>query len=148
MYCPHEEAGFGKKVNPFPSEKDEQKTVGWPELQELGDRQLIIAELVNRIVAISFDMEPGDILSRQRGTAEIARARQVTAYLLHTGLSMKLTEVAKYFSRDRTTISHACRLVEDLRDKPFFDQRLHACEEAIEFIRELIRSGSQDPANE
>jgi len=39
---------------------------------------------------------------------------------------LSLTEVARGFARDRTTVSHACHLIEDRRDDPDFDARLVA----------------------
>lgn len=66
------------------------------------NQQETIGTLVNYVVAATFSINPYDLLSCGRGTAQVARARQVTAYLLHTGFSMKLTDIARFFSRDRT----------------------------------------------
>jgi chromosomal replication initiation ATPase DnaA len=38
---------------------------------------------------------------------------------------VSLTEVGHLFDRDRTTVAHACSLVEDRRDDPDFDYLNH-----------------------
>ncbi|MEQ8823668.1 MAG: hypothetical protein RIC14_04770 [Filomicrobium sp.] len=54
-----------------------------------------------------------------------------------------MTEVGRIFERDRTTVSHACALIEDRRDEPIFDQLLEMLERiAREEIRR--RLGSED----
>jgi hypothetical protein len=42
-----------------------------------------------------------------------------------------MTEVGILFGRDRTTVAHACSLVEDGRDDPELDRRLEHLEHAI-----------------
>ena len=44
---------------------------------------------------------------------------------------VSLTEVGHLFERDRTTVAHACGLVEDRRDDPDFDYRLNHLERAV-----------------
>ena len=79
----------------------------------------VAARFVVRLVACALQIDEGDMLSGRRGTAEVARARQIAMYLLHTSLSVSYMDVADMFGRDRTTVSHACRTVEDLRDENF-----------------------------
>ncbi len=61
------------------------------------------------------------MLSGGRGSPAEARARQVAMYLLRASLGMSLSRVARAFGRDRSTVSHACHVIEDLRDDPDFD---------------------------
>jgi chromosomal replication initiation ATPase DnaA len=51
----------------------------------------------------------------------VARSRQLAMYLSHVVLGETLTDIGSAFGRDRTTVSHACGLIEDLRDDPAFD---------------------------
>jgi len=44
--------------------------------------------------------------------------------------------VGKLMSRDRTTISHACMIVEDMRDDPVLDQRICRIEALLTTVRE------------
>ena len=45
--------------------------------------------------------------------------------------ALSLTEVGRLFERDRTTVAHACGLIEDKRDEPDFDYRLDHLERAV-----------------
>ena len=71
------------------------------------------------------------LLQPSRGSADAAFARQMAMYLCHVGFGMSLARVALAFGRDRSTVGHACHLVEDRRDEPAFDQLLCALEQAV-----------------
>ena len=86
------------------------------------------ALFVKRIVASTFGVELEDIDAPTRSKARIAFARQTAMYLCNVACGMSLTEVAAVFSRDRTTVSHACHLIEDRRDDDHFDQLLEDLE--------------------
>jgi Bacterial dnaA protein helix-turn-helix len=45
-------------------------------------------------------------------------------YLAHVTFRLSLTEVGRLFDRDRTTVAHACAVVEDLRDDQIIDRAL------------------------
>lgn len=51
-------------------------------------------------------------------------------YVLHVALSISQARVGKLFSKDRTTVLHACAVVEDRRDDPCFDRLLDILERA------------------
>lgn len=68
--------------------------------------------------------------SRSRQAA--ARARQLAMYLSHVVLGRSLTEIGEAFGRDRTTVSYACALIEDLRDDPRFDAEVIGFERQLE----------------
>ena len=59
-----------------------------------------------------------------RCTADIALARQLAMYLMHVEFGRLYADVGRFFNRDRTTVSHACALIEDLRDDGEFDATL------------------------
>jgi chromosomal replication initiation ATPase DnaA len=82
-----------------------------------------------------------EILSPQRGSPRTAFARQVAMYLLHTALSLPYGEVARICGRDRTTVSHACRLVEDMRDDWRHDRLIQEIEEMLLAVDPLICEG-------
>lgn len=79
-----------------------------------------LAELVaaERGVTIEALFEPA------RCTADIALARQLAMYLMHVEFGRLYADVGRFFRRDRTTVSHACALVEDMRDNREFDAML------------------------
>lgn len=65
----------------------------------------------------------------RRGTA---RARQLAMYLSHVVLGHSLTQIGDAFGRDRSTVSYACAVIEDLRDDPAFDDEVSALERCLE----------------
>ena len=52
-------------------------------------------------------------------------------YVAHVSLSASLTEIGDLFQRDRTTVAHACAVVEDRRDDPELDSKLDFLEQAV-----------------
>lgn len=83
---------------------------------------------VFEVVEAAFDLDRRDLRKVTRGRCEIALARQTGMYLARVVLGMTLSQAACLFGRDRTTASHACRVIEDLRDEPAFDALLTAME--------------------
>lgn len=79
------------------------------------------AYLAGALTAYALGLKPEEVLSGGRGSPAEARGRQVAMYLLRASLGMSLSRVARAFSRDRSTVSHACHVIEDLRDDPDFD---------------------------
>ena len=63
-----------------------------------------------------------------RCQADTARARQTAMYLAHIAKGISLTAIGEAFGRDRTTVSYACSLIEDLRDDRQFDEELDRLE--------------------
>ena len=89
-------------------------------------------------VAAVFEVAIEDLRGRTRGSARTAFARQVAMYLAHVGCGVSLTEVGHLFERDRTTVAHACGLVEDRRDDPDFDYRLNHLERAVSCLLDAL----------
>ena len=55
-------------------------------------------------------------------------------YLAHVGCGLSLTEVGRLFTRDRTTVGHACGLVEDRREDPALDRALELLEGIVRLL--------------
>ncbi|MCU0955287.1 MAG: chromosomal replication initiator DnaA [Hyphomicrobium sp.] len=92
--------------------------------------------IVETSVGLVFGISREQLGSVTRGRARAALARQVAMYLCHVGLRLSLTDVGRTFGRDRTTVSHACGVVEDLRDDPRFDRVLDMLERIVRFQAE------------
>lgn len=86
---------------------------------------------VEACISLVFAIPHQSIRCTTRGKATVARARQTAMYLCHTSLALSLTQVGLLFARDRTTVGHACRLVEDLRDDRDFDLQVTCLERAV-----------------
>ena len=54
--------------------------------------------------------------------------RQIAMYVCHVALEMPMHDIGEAFGRDRTTVAHACEVVEDRRDDPAFDEFVSAVE--------------------
>jgi chromosomal replication initiation ATPase DnaA len=55
-------------------------------------------------------------------------ARQVAMYLASAGFGLSYARVAQACGRDRSTVAHACRVVEEKREEPAFDNWVAALE--------------------
>lgn len=80
------------------------------------------------LVARHNNVSVSSLLASSRSRKPIARARQLAMYLSHVVLGQSMTDVGSAFGRDRTTVSYACGLIEDLRDDPKFDADVSALE--------------------
>ena len=95
------------------------------------------ARLSAGLVAYAFDLSAEGILSEQRGSSDVSRARQVAMYLAHVGLGMSLARVGIAFGRDRSTVAYACHLVEEFRDDPEFDTWIEKLEMGLSVVAGL-----------
>ncbi len=85
---------------------------------------LALAQLVAAIVAIEFGVASPSLFSKTKGPSHLSFARQVSMYLVHVVYQVNLSRVAKSFCRDRSTVSYACKVIEDCREDPHFDEKL------------------------
>jgi chromosomal replication initiation ATPase DnaA len=86
---------------------------------------------IEHAVTQVFGIAGHDLRRATRGRAKVALARQVAMYLAHVGCGLSLTETGRLFERDRTTVAHACGIIEDRRDDPLFDRALDLLEWAV-----------------
>jgi chromosomal replication initiation ATPase DnaA len=89
------------------------------------------AHALAAMVAAAFRVGSERLKEPQRGSAEVALARQVAIYLLRTRLHMSYEEAGACFARDRTTAAHACYRIEERREDPGFDTLIDCLELAI-----------------
>lgn len=82
-----------------------------------------IQKLIEQCVRSVFQLPCYAIRSRARH-GRMSLARQIAMYLAHVAFSLSLTQTGRLFGRDRTTVAHACGVVEDLRDDPAIDKAL------------------------
>jgi len=74
------------------------------------------------ITAALFDVSGKELRQPGRTTLDVSRVRQIAMYVAHVVLRLTMSEVGRGFGRDRTTVMHACHLIEDMRDDPEFDR--------------------------
>lgn len=111
----------------------------------LGCDQALDAKVGSVYFAVSmvYSIERGILDHPTRGRSRVAFARQVAMYLAHVAFGLTLTTVGRAFGRDRTTVSHACALVEDARDDPDIDRTLELLEAIVKRLASLDSSRSK-----
>jgi Bacterial dnaA protein helix-turn-helix len=100
-------------------------------------RQMRLA--IELAVTRVFGVDHQSIEHGSRGIARVALARQVAMYLAHVGCGLSMTASGQLFGRDRTTVAHACLIIEDRRDDPMFDRALDLLEWAVPVM--VLRPG-------
>lgn len=84
--------------------------------------------LAQQAVAYASGQCIEEIAAPTRRSRHAALARQIAMYLAHVALGLNFVQIAGAAGRDRTTVAHACRVVEDRRDDPDFDALLDRLE--------------------
>lgn len=98
---------------------------------EIGD---LAASALVRIVARAHEVTVAELFHHSRSCAPIAASRQLAMYLMHVVLGRNFTQVGRFFGRDRTTVSYACRVIEDMRDDGEFEKQVADLEVRIEQV--------------
>ena len=86
------------------------------------------ARLAASVASYALGVAVDEIVDQGRGSAAAAFARQVAMYLCHVAFELSLARVALAFARDRSTVAHACHVIEDRRDNEDFDGWIAALE--------------------
>jgi chromosomal replication initiation ATPase DnaA len=107
------------------------------------EKRAQICEAVLDLCSALFNVSGRDLRQANRCSQGIARVRQIAMYLCNTTLGISLTEIGKAVCRDRTTVSHAVQLIEDLRDDAEFDEIMGQVERLtrIAFVGEVGQHG-------
>lgn len=96
--------------------------------------QAELRNLLEATVAVGFDINEHDLRQPTRGEARTALARQAAMYLAHVALGMTKAEAGRLFDRDRTTVHHACAVIEQRRDDDAFNHALDHLERIIRIV--------------
>ena len=91
--------------------------------------QRLTVDRIQRAVAEEFDITLNDMVSKRR-TRIVARPRQVAMYLCKKMTKRSLPDIGRRFGgRDHTTVMHAVKRIEDLRqDDPQFHAKIQTLE--------------------
>lgn len=77
--------------------------------------QRLLRDLTIAYVLCELRLGSRDLLGPSRSDKHTARARQLSMYLMNTFFNIPPSEVAPLFNRERTTVTHALHLIEDIR---------------------------------
>jgi chromosomal replication initiation ATPase DnaA len=94
-------------------------------------RENAAARLAASVAGYALGVAVEEIVDRGRGSAGAAFARQVAMYLCHVAFEFSLARVASAFGRDRSTVAHACHVIEDRRDATDFDAWINTLEDML-----------------
>jgi chromosomal replication initiation ATPase DnaA len=97
------------------------------------------ARFVAEMVAFALGLDPEAVVGRARSSPRVAAARQVVMYLLGAGFGLSQGRVALALGRDRSTIAHALRVVEERREDPVFDAWLTDMEATLQKAPDWVR---------
>lgn len=95
-----------------------------------------------RVVVLAVSQSSGvnyeDFFAPSRRHMKTANARQLAMYLCHVLTGLTMTEVGAFFGRDRTTVSHACALIEDSREERRTDDHIQGLEDRVVRMRRSV----------
>nr|WP_281978071.1 helix-turn-helix domain-containing protein [Pseudorhizobium flavum] len=87
----------------------------------------------------------GDRVLVRRDRRRLAcHVRQIAMYVCHVALRISQTDIGEAFGRDRTTVRHACHVVEDRRDDPVFDDFISAIERIVVAVFGTLEVAAHD----
>jgi len=86
------------------------------------------AKLAVAAAALEFGVPDLDLGRPDHRAPLIDFARQVAMYLSACIFGMTMTRIGELFGRDRSTVSHALKVVEDGRTDPVFDAKIERLE--------------------
>lgn len=90
-----------------------------------------LARLIEAAASATTGVPAAELRERLRGARSVAHTRQMAMYLAHVVFGLSFTRVGICFGRDRTTVRHACALIEERRDDPGEDLALSALEAGL-----------------
>lgn len=87
-----------------------------------------VCRVVSQITAEMLSLIGERVAVRRDRRRPSCHVRQIAMYVCHVALQMTLSEIGTAFGRDRSTVGHACHVVEDRRDDLAFDEFVSAIE--------------------
>ncbi len=112
-----------------PGEAAARRAMGMPEVPAVPPAVAcrIVRQLALEITAMASDRP----LRRRDGRRSTCHVRQIAMYVCHVVLRLSLSDIGAAFGRDRTTVGHACNVVEDRRDDAAFDAFVSVIERVV-----------------
>ncbi len=106
------------------------------------------ASILARVIATAHELEISELFHHSRSRAPIAATRQLAMYMMHVVLGRSLTDVGKFYGRDRTTVAYACVRVEDMRDDLECDAQINDLELRYERAVKSILTAQNESGEE
>jgi len=106
----------------------------------------VACDFIKSSISLVFEIPIRELNARTRLSAKVAFARQLAMYIAHVRLGLKLGVVGGQFGRDRTTVAHACRVIEDRRDEPEVDFLADCMERSVDEWLRLVSANADSMA--
>lgn len=87
----------------------------------------IVRQMVSELIPLLGDR----VMPRRDRRRHTCHVRQIAMYVCHVALRIPMSDIGDALGRDRTTVSHACHVVEDRRDDPAFDDFVSTVERIV-----------------
>lgn len=100
-------------------------------LEAAGGQAAAISEqvwLVQATISHVMGVPLNDLCAATRRRPKAALARQIAMYLCHVVFEIGVSEAARAFARDPSTVTHALQRIEEMREDAAFDTTLTAIE--------------------
>lgn len=103
--------------------------------------------LARDIASAVLGVPMAEIVRPTRSPASTCHARHVAMYLAHVIFQVPLTAISLSFGRDRTSVAHGVRRIEDRRDDAAFDALLGRLETLAAACRALMGEEAGDASD-
>ncbi|WP_252192692.1 helix-turn-helix domain-containing protein [Rhizobium sp. CSW-27] len=90
-----------------------------------------VCRIVRHLVAELVMMTADRASFRRDRRRMLCHVRQIAMYVCHVSLSIPQGDIGDAFGRDRSTVGHACSVVEDRRDDAAFDDLVSTVERMV-----------------
>lgn len=98
-----------------------------------------ICRLVRQLTGEMVKLTGDRLAARRDRRRSECHIRQIAMYVCHVQLGIPMSDIGPCFGRDRTTVGHACQVVEDRRDEPAFDEFVATLERLAGSICNVMR---------
>jgi len=90
-----------------------------------------VCRIAQKITAEMVMITGSRMLERRDRRRMLCHVRQIAMYACHTALQLTQQDIAGGFGRHRSTVAHACMIVEQRRDDTAFDDFVSAIERTV-----------------
>lgn len=90
-----------------------------------------LTHAIEPLVAAAFDVPVRELRAGTRRSANVALARQCVMYLAHTLRGWSHAAIGAACGRNRRTVAHGCRVIEERRERPAFDALVEKLEASL-----------------
>jgi len=101
----------------------------------------LLCHSVARVTEEIFTIFHSPGLSQAGSRRQRCHIRQIAMYLCHVVLSLPQQDIGRAFGYDRSTVSHACHVIEDRRENAALDEILGVLERLVTVLSTVAKEG-------